>query len=108
MSYIATQYEARLAACLLEESVVIVSYVLSKIRAWNLYRETVDELSRLSDRELADIGVSRWQIPYIAKESVFATPDDRQRGNDRRSAPAVTKRPSIGGGQIAFGGASRS
>ncbi|MGV6874901.1 DUF1127 domain-containing protein [Pseudochelatococcus sp. B33] len=47
---------------------MIVSYVLSKIRAWLRYRETVRELSQLSDRELSDVGLSRWQIPYVAKK----------------------------------------
>lgn len=47
---------------------MIVSYILSKIRAWLRYRETVRELSQLSDRELSDVGLSRWQIPYVAKK----------------------------------------
>ncbi|WP_147023325.1 DUF1127 domain-containing protein, partial [Microvirga aerophila] len=37
---------------------MFVTYSLSKIRAYALYRETVRELSRLSDRELADLGIS--------------------------------------------------
>ncbi|MFC0219169.1 uncharacterized protein YjiS (DUF1127 family) [Pseudochelatococcus lubricantis] len=47
---------------------MIVSYILSKIRAWRLYRETIRELSQLSDRELNDVGLSRWEIPYVAKK----------------------------------------
>lgn len=64
--YIASQYEG--VTLVLQESVMIVSYVLSKIRAWRRYRETVRELSQLSDRELSDVGLSRWQIPYVAKK----------------------------------------
>ena len=30
---------------------------------------TVSELSRLSDRELADLGITRWDIPRIAREN---------------------------------------
>lgn len=67
MLYIALQYEEWISS-LLQESVMIVSYVLSKIRAWVRYRETVRELSQLSDRELSDVGLSRWQIPYVAKK----------------------------------------
>lgn len=47
---------------------MIVSFVLSKIRAWVRYRETVRELSQLTDRELRDVGVSRWEIPTVAKK----------------------------------------
>lgn len=47
---------------------MIVSYVLAKIRSWFRYHETVRELSQLSDRELSDVGLSRWEIPYVAKK----------------------------------------
>lgn len=32
------------------------------------YKKTIDELSKLTDRELSDIGISRCDIPRIAKE----------------------------------------
>ncbi|RMD94399.1 MAG: DUF1127 domain-containing protein [Alphaproteobacteria bacterium] len=35
-------------------------------------RRTYKELSRLSDRELADIGLSRWQIAEVARRSAEA------------------------------------
>lgn len=34
-----------------------------------IYRKTVNELSGLSNRELADIGISRAQIDEIAREA---------------------------------------
>ena len=38
--------------------------------AWyHCYRENVRELENLSDRELDDIGISRWDIPTIAMKS---------------------------------------
>ncbi|MEM9198840.1 MAG: DUF1127 domain-containing protein [Pseudomonadota bacterium] len=37
-------------------------------------RETRRELSRLSDRELADLGMHRAGIPRIAREAVDANP----------------------------------
>lgn len=43
------------------------------MRGWIEYRTTVDELSRLSNRQLIDIGVFRDDIPYVA-----------QHGRDRR------------------------
>ncbi|ACL57175.1 DUF1127 domain-containing protein [Methylobacterium nodulans] len=46
---------------------MFVSLILSKIRSYLRYRETVTELSRLSDRELDDLGISRYEIPGIAR-----------------------------------------
>lgn len=36
---------------------------------WRKYRSTFNELNRMSDRELSDIGVSRGDIPFVAKQS---------------------------------------
>jgi uncharacterized protein YjiS (DUF1127 family) len=46
---------------------MIVSWVLSKIRTYLQYRETVAELSRLTDRELDDLGISRFDIESVAR-----------------------------------------
>jgi uncharacterized protein YjiS (DUF1127 family) len=46
---------------------MFVSLIAAKIRAFFRYRETVRELSRLSDRELDDLGLSRSEIPFIAR-----------------------------------------
>ncbi|ACA16948.1 protein of unknown function DUF1127 [Methylobacterium sp. 4-46] len=46
---------------------MFVSVILSKIRAYLRYRETVVELSRLTDRELDDLGISRSDIVGIAR-----------------------------------------
>jgi uncharacterized protein YjiS (DUF1127 family) len=35
-------------------------------RAWREYERSMNELSRLDDRELADIGISRAEIPAVA------------------------------------------
>ena len=51
---------------------MFVSYILSKVRAYLLYRETVRELSQLSDRELDDLGISRFQIESIARQTAAA------------------------------------
>jgi len=47
---------------------MFVSYVLSKIRNYLRYRETLNELSQLSDRELDDLGISRLEIDSIARQ----------------------------------------
>jgi uncharacterized protein YjiS (DUF1127 family) len=46
---------------------MFTSFILSRVRAYLKYRETVRELSRLTDRELEDIGVARFQIDGIAR-----------------------------------------
>jgi uncharacterized protein YjiS (DUF1127 family) len=51
---------------------MFVSYILSKIRAYKLYRETLNELSALNDRELADLGISRFDVVRVAYEASFA------------------------------------
>lgn len=38
-----------------------------------LYRETVKELSNLSDRDLADMGISRYEITSVATAAVNGT-----------------------------------
>ena len=35
------------------------------------YRRTRRELDRLSDRELDDLGISRWEIDAVAHRSVY-------------------------------------
>ena len=47
---------------------MFVSYILSKVRAYLRYRETVRELAQLTDRELDDLGIDRFQIESIARE----------------------------------------
>ena len=41
--------------------------ISEKLQAWRRYRDAVRELSQLSDRELADIGVRRGDIADIAR-----------------------------------------
>ena len=51
---------------------MFVSYILAKVRAYLNYRETVRELSNLSDRELGDLGISRFQIDSVARQHAAA------------------------------------
>ena len=37
---------------------------------WRRYRETVNELNRLSPRELTDLGISRADIPSLARRAI--------------------------------------
>jgi Uncharacterized conserved small protein len=43
--------------------------IRKSFREWRLYRQTVSELSRMSDRELSDLGISRGDIPFVARRS---------------------------------------
>lgn len=53
-------------------TVMKLSSLFSSVRRWRHYRDTVQELSRLSDRELDDIGISRSEISRIARRSLVA------------------------------------
>jgi uncharacterized protein YjiS (DUF1127 family) len=53
---------------------LLTSFVLSKIRAWLLFRNTVRELECLNDKDLSDLGISRSDIRYIAWEAVQVAP----------------------------------
>ena len=43
--------------------------LIRNYRNWRRYRDTVSELSRLSNRELSDLGISRGDIPYVARKA---------------------------------------
>jgi uncharacterized protein YjiS (DUF1127 family) len=45
---------------------MLFSRFIQLLRAWWRYNESVRELARLSDRELADIGVARSEIASVA------------------------------------------
>jgi uncharacterized protein YjiS (DUF1127 family) len=40
--------------------------LIRNYRNWRRYRETVNELSRLSNRELTDLGITRSEIETVA------------------------------------------
>ncbi len=44
--------------------------LIRNYRNWRRYRETVNELSRLSNRELTDLGINRADIPFVARRAV--------------------------------------
>jgi uncharacterized protein YjiS (DUF1127 family) len=41
--------------------------LIPNFRNWRRYRDTVNELSRLSNRELNDLGITRAEIHSIAR-----------------------------------------
>ena len=42
-----------------------------RLADYRLYRQTLEELDSLNDRELADLGLSRLQVREAAYESVY-------------------------------------
>jgi len=50
---------------------VAAAALTERLHRHSLYRQTLVELSRLSDRELTDIGVSRGSIEDIAREHAY-------------------------------------
>lgn len=48
---------------------MLITHVIRFLRSWRRYNRSVQELSRLGDRELADIGVCRVDIPRVAWEA---------------------------------------
>jgi uncharacterized protein YjiS (DUF1127 family) len=51
---------------------MIVSHVIERVRAYLRYRASVRALSMLSERELADIGLTPGNIPEAAREAAYA------------------------------------
>lgn len=43
--------------------------LIRNYRNWRRERETINELSRLSTRELNDLGIARADIPFIARQA---------------------------------------
>lgn len=48
---------------------MFLSHLLSALRQWRRYNQSLRELNRLGDRELADIGITRGDIPRVAWDS---------------------------------------
>jgi len=48
---------------------MFLTHILSTYQQWRRYCRSLAELNRLGDRELADIGISRGDIPRVAWEN---------------------------------------
>jgi uncharacterized protein YjiS (DUF1127 family) len=46
----------------------MLTTLIRYVRTWRQYGEAVRELSNLNDRELADLGITRADIPHVARE----------------------------------------
>ncbi|HKY86922.1 MAG TPA: DUF1127 domain-containing protein [Pseudorhodoplanes sp.] len=52
---------------------MVLANIVRFLRQWRTYDTSLRELSRLGDRELADIGISRSDISRIAWENAEKT-----------------------------------
>jgi len=48
---------------------MFLTHLFGVFRQWRRYNQSVIELNRLGDRELADIGITRGDIPRAAWEN---------------------------------------
>lgn len=44
----------------------MLAHIVRFIREWRRYNQSLNELNRLGDRELADLGINRSDIPRVA------------------------------------------
>jgi len=47
----------------------MIDTVVRKFNTWKRFRQTYDELSNLSNRELNDLGIARADIAHYARQS---------------------------------------
>jgi uncharacterized protein YjiS (DUF1127 family) len=52
------------------EARVTTMNLIRNYRNWRVYRDTVTELARLSNRQLADVGINREEIRRIARRAI--------------------------------------
>jgi uncharacterized protein YjiS (DUF1127 family) len=69
MAYVNTTRMARKGA--LDRLLVLKDAVVTSVRQRRVYTHTVAELNALTDRELADLGMSRMSIHDIAREAAY-------------------------------------
>ena len=48
---------------------IMLVAILNFLQSWRRYNASLNELSQLGDRELADIGITRSDIPRVAWDS---------------------------------------
>lgn len=69
MAYVNTTHVARKGFA--DRLAVVKDVVLTAINQRRVYTRTVAELNSLTDRELADLGISRLGITEIAREAAY-------------------------------------
>jgi len=55
---------------------MFLTHLVGALRQWRRYNQSLRELNRLGDRELADIGITRGDIPRVAWDSSLSFEHD--------------------------------
>ena len=71
MANIETQNTLPLGAISTYRIVNIFDTAIANLRTWNAARRTTNELNKLSDAQLADIGITRGDIYNVSREYTF-------------------------------------
>lgn len=66
--YVSTRKQ-EILPCSERVNAMFLSHLIGVYRQWRRYNQSLRELNRLGDRELADIGITRGDIPRVAWES---------------------------------------
>jgi len=53
----------------LRKVTIMLDTLVNRYRTWRRYRSTYEELMKLSSRELDDLGITRSEIPGIARRA---------------------------------------
>jgi uncharacterized protein YjiS (DUF1127 family) len=53
-----------------EDAMLTISNLKTNLRRWARVRNTIRELSQLTDRDLSDLGISRSDIRSVARRSI--------------------------------------
>lgn len=51
---------------------MFISTLINRLKAYLRYRRNIEALSRLSDRELSDIGIARCDIENVSRDAAHA------------------------------------
>jgi uncharacterized protein YjiS (DUF1127 family) len=67
--YLRTESIIRRRAGWTERAKTMLVAIINFLQSWRRYNASLNELNQLGDRELADIGISRSDIPRVAWDS---------------------------------------
>jgi uncharacterized protein YjiS (DUF1127 family) len=67
--YVRCRIAGEFAPALKRLTIMFLTHLVGVYRQWRRYNQSLRELNRLGDRELADIGITRGDIPRVALES---------------------------------------
>src|SRR5689334_10523766 len=79
LSYIGPEFDIDAKPVVKPEKRGLLAAVMARVAAWRRRREVMAEMAMMSDRELADIGLTRSDLPRVFDPDFAA---DHMRGRD--------------------------